>query len=214
MLLGDLIYPDGDVEEYERKFGRPYRPVLETEIDVRAVLGNHDLETDPSGMVRAFRMPGRFYTFRQGPVQFFALDTSTGILPAAQREWLSQRLAGSTAPWKIAFMHVPPYSAGWHGSSAALQTGLVELFDQYDVQLALGAHDHNYERTKSIRGTTYIVAGGGCCPRRAGRRSFTAMSVTGLSFVVIEVAGDVLRIEAISADGSMLDRATVERTTN
>lgn len=209
LLLGDLIYPDGDPRQYDRKFARPYRPVLDAGIEISAALGNHDLETDVPGIMRLFGMPSRWYTFTRGPVQFFALDSSTGAIGPEQRAWLEGELQRSRAPWKVAFMHVPPFSSGRHGPNHSLQRALAPLFSRYRVQVALAGHDHNYERMESAHGTTYIVSGGGCCPQPAGTSRLTARAATGLHFVLVEVAGEAMTVEAIGADGRLLDRATI-----
>lgn len=212
LLLGDLIYPNGNPAEYRRKFSGPYRPVLEASIETFAVLGNHDLDTDPAGIMERFGMTARYYTFTRGPVQFFALDTSAGAVGLAQRAWLEAELRKSRSPWRIAFMHVPLYSSGLHRSSPALQKSLGGLFERYGVQLALAAHDHDYERTEPIGGTTYIVAGGGCCPRPVARSGFTAYSAGRLHFVLVEASADTLEIEALDPRGSVLDRKAIVRS--
>lgn len=211
LLLGDLIYPDGDADEYDEKFARPYGPVLSAEIETRAVLGNHDVMTDAAAMVKAFRMPARYYSFARGPVQFFALDSNPGRILGAERAWLGRALARSRATWKVAFLHVPPYSSGMHGSDALMRQTFVDLFERYGVDLVLAGHDHDYERTRPIRGVTYVVSGGGCCPRAVGRSRFTARSLTGLHFVVVEASASRMTVRALGPDGAVLDRATIVR---
>jgi 3',5'-cyclic AMP phosphodiesterase CpdA len=209
LLLGDLIYPRGDPAEYRSKFEIPYGPVIATGIERKAVLGNHDLETDPDRVARLFCMPGRFYDFVRGPVHFFALDTSTGSVSTAQRRWLEDALRRSTSRWRVAFTHVPLYSSGQHGSNPSLQRALVPLFERYGVRLVLAGHDHDYERTLPLRGTTYVVSGGGCCPRPGGTGPFTARAASLLHFLVVEVASDRMTLEAVDADGRAFDRTEI-----
>jgi 3',5'-cyclic AMP phosphodiesterase CpdA len=211
LLLGDLIYPRGNPLQYRTKFQRPYRPVIRTGVEIDAVLGNHDIQTDTEAVRKLFRMPARYYTFIRGHVQFFALDSNPSRILAPERAWLRRQLARSRARWKIAFMHVPPFSSGMHGSNATLQNAFVDLFERYDVDLVLAGHDHDYERTRPIRGVTYVVSGGGCCPRRVGRSTFTASASSALHFVIIEASADDLTIEALGADGRVFDRATLAR---
>ena len=54
-------------------------------------------------------------------------------------------------------MHRPPFSSGKHGGHEATLEAFVPLFEEYGVDLVLAGHDHNYERTESIGGVTYIV---------------------------------------------------------
>lgn len=211
LLLGDLIYRRGDPQEYEEKFARPYRGVLDAGIETAAVLGNHDVRTDIAGMMRAFGMRARFYTFTRGPVQFFALDSNPGRILSAQRGWLRRELEASRAPWKVAFMHIPPFASGVYGTNRLMQQTFVDLFERYRVDLVLAGHEHHYERTRAIRGVTYVVSGGGCCPRPAGRSDFTARSFSGLHFTLFEASPTQITIEAIADDGALIDRATIGR---
>jgi acid phosphatase len=211
LLLGDLIYPNGDPRQYRTKFERPYRSVLRTKVEIKAVLGNHDTLRDAQGMRKAFKMPARYYTFTRRGVQFFALDSTPSRILAPERSWLRRELSRSRARWKVAFLHVPLYSSGVHGSNPTMQNAFVDLFERYDVDLVLAGHDHNYERTHPIRGVTYVVSGGGCCPRKVGRSSFTAFAQAALHFVVIHATGSDLTIEAVGVDGKVFDRATLAR---
>ena len=209
LLLGDMVYPDGDPAQIDKKFRTPYAGVSEAGIDTAAVLGNHDIMTDPEAIADAFGMPGRYYSLTRGPVEFFALDSSAGTIDRRQKAWFAAALAASGARWKIVFMHVPAFSAGRHGPSPALQDALVPLLDRYDVQMVITGHDHDYQRSVPIRGTVHVVSGGGCCPRPVGTASYTARSTTGLHFVVVEVTDEGLTLEAIAVDGRVLDRAVI-----
>jgi 3',5'-cyclic AMP phosphodiesterase CpdA len=212
LLLGDLIYPDGEPHQYERKFARPYAPVLRAGIELLATLGNHDIRTDTEAIRRLFGMPANYFTVVRGPVEFFVLDTSRGRVDAAQVAWLEQVLQASTSPWKIAVMHVPLFSSSeYHGSNERLQTALRPVFERYDVQLVIAGHDHNYERTLPIGDVTYIVSGGGCCPREEGRSSLTADAEYGLHFVVFDVRRDVIRLSAKASNGRVIDTAEIPR---
>lgn len=209
VLLGDLIYPRGNPREYEEKFARPYRGLLEAGVPMHPALGNHDIQTDREAFMRVFDMSARFYAARVGPVELFVLDTSRGAVDEEQVRWLEGTLARSTAAWKVAAMHVPPYSSGMHGSNAVLQDQIVPVLERGGVQLVLAGHDHNYERTRPIRGAVYVISGGGCCPRDVGRTTITAHSASLLHFVIIEATAQQLTIEAIDRDGRVFDRATI-----
>lgn len=209
LLLGDMVYPDGDPAEVDKKFRTPYANVLQAGIDTAAVLGNHDIMTDREAIIDAFGMPGPYYRFTRGPVEFFALDSSTAAIDRRQVAWFEAALAASRARWKIVFMHVPAFSAGRHGPHPALQESLVPLLERYDVQMVITGHDHDYQRSVPIRGTVHVVSGGGCCPRPVGTEPYTARSATGLHFVVVEVSEGGLSLEAIATDGTVLDRAVI-----
>ncbi len=120
-------------------------------------MGNHDY-TDGGGSTAYFNyftLPNneRYYDFVQGPVHFFVIDSNpagTGSAPgdgrsagSAQGTWLQAQLAASTAPWKIVYMHHPPYSSGSvHGSETAMRWP----YEAWGATAVLAGHDHVYER--------------------------------------------------------------------
>lgn len=208
LFLGDLIYPDGDPAEYDQKFGATYGRALADGPPWSAVLGNHDLETNMTEFMTRFHMPARYYSFEIDQVRFFALDTSMGAVDAGQLSWLEGELS-KPAGWKVPFMHVPPFSSGMHGSSPQLQEALVPLFERFGIGFALAAHDHNYERTKPIRGTTYVISGGGCCPRRISPSEITASAAGVAHFILLEILAEALLVTAFDASGKPLDEATI-----
>jgi hypothetical protein len=77
-----------------------------------------------------------------------------------QLPWLTQALAASVAPWKVVVGHHPLYSAGHYGDDKIAIRRLTPLFQKYGVQLYINGHEHNYERTQAIDGTTYLIVGG------------------------------------------------------
>jgi hypothetical protein len=211
LMTGDNIYEDGDIQRVGATFGRPYRFLRQQEVPFYAVLGNHDIRTK-NGVDQvnysAFNMQGRYYTFTQGIVQFFALDTNDADW-SKQLPWLKKNLAASKATWKIVFGHHPLYSSGAHGSSSELIDLLSPLFAKYGVQLYVNGHDHNYERTKSIAGTTYLTCGAGAKTRPVGQSDWTAYSSARLSFATIDVDPSYLKIQGIDTDGEVFDSGKV-----
>jgi acid phosphatase len=208
LMAGDNIYDKGEIEKVGATFGRPYRYLRQQEVPFYAVLGNHDIITN-NGVDQvnysAFNMQGRYYTFTQGIVQFFALDTNENANWSNQLSWLDQELAKSKATWKIVFGHHPLYSSGMHGSSSELIELLSPMFAKYGVQLYVNGHDHNYERTQSIEGTTYLTCGAGAATRPVGESDWTAHSAARLSFATIDVKPNYLGIQGIGTDGEVFD---------
>jgi 3',5'-cyclic AMP phosphodiesterase CpdA len=165
LLLGDNLYPDGDPAGFREKFERPYAELLRRGVRFRAVLGNHDVKSGRSAQINyaPFNMGGRsYYSFAEagGLVEFFALDSNA--MDHAQTVWLEGALASSKAPWKIAFLHHPPYSSGMkHGSSRALCSLVEPLFVRHGVAAVFSGHDHVYERVRPQSGVQYFVSGAG-----------------------------------------------------
>lgn len=212
LLAGDNIYEDGDIAKVGGAFEYPYRVFRQKSIPFYAVLGNHDLRTnngEDQVRYRGYNMQGRYYTFTKELVQFFALDTNENASWSEQLAWLEDNLARSPATWKIVFGHHPVYSSGIHGNTTQLVENLPPLFARYGVRLYLNGHDHNYERTKPIEGTTYLTCGAGAKLRPVGKSERTAYSVAKLSFAAIEVYSDRLEILGIGTDGQIFDRGKI-----
>ena len=215
LLNGDNIYENGEISRIGAAFERPYRFFRQQGVPFYAVLGNHDIRTN-NGIEQVnysgYNMQGRYYTFTQDIVQFFALDTNNNADWSEQMIWLEESLASSTATWKIVFAHHPLYSSGVHGSSPKLIEKLSPLFDRYGVQLYLNGHDHNYERTKPIEGTTYLTCGSGAKTRPVWNSDWTARSAARLSFATIDVYPEYLEIQGIGKNGQVFDRGKVVKS--
>jgi 3',5'-cyclic AMP phosphodiesterase CpdA len=212
LLTGDNIYPNGEISLINSVFEKPYESLLKQGIPFYAALGNHDIRTNNGeDEIRypQYNMKGRYYTFTKDSVQFFALDTNSNASWDEQLQWLEKNLASSKSPWKVVFGHHPLYSAGMHGGDRDLIDRLAPLFSRYNVQLYLCGHDHNYERTKAIASTTYLVCGGGSNIRPVGRSEETAFSVARLSFAAFEVYPNLIKISGIGSDGEIFDRAAI-----
>lgn len=129
-------------------------------------LGNHDVGngahtgepyyayfTLPSG-------PGneRYYTFTEGPVQFFALDSNSDRkVTGTQARWLKDAVSASSARWKIVYMHHSPFTvADGRNSIPDLQWP----FADWGVDAVIAGHDHDYQHYL-VKGVHYFVNGAG-----------------------------------------------------
>jgi acid phosphatase len=212
VLAGDNIYNNGEIEKIGAVFEQPYQVLLQQGVKFQAVLGNHDIRTangDPQVRYPGFNMQGRYYTFRRGDVQFFALDTNHNADWKAQLPWLEKELSGSDAPWKIVFGHHQIYSSGQYGLNQPFIETLTPIFQKYRVQLYINGHDHNYERTQPIKGTTYVVCGAGAGTRPMRRSEWTAHAASQLSFAAYEVYSDRIIISGIGTDNSVFDQGII-----
>lgn len=213
VLLGDNIYPDGDVALAGPAVLGPFAPVLDGGTVLYAALGNHDVRTaDGEPQLTALRMPGRWYDVRLGPLALIVLD-STRVDDPAQLRWLERtlaRTADEAAPWTVVAQHHPPYSAGRHGSHEPSQRLLVPLFVRYGVDLVLAGHDHDYQRSTPQRGVVYLVSGGGgAALRPTGRAGFTAVSASIHHFVELTAHPDRVELRAVDQQGRVFDRLTL-----
>ena len=119
IMLGDNIYGGNSPADFQKKFGDPYRPLLDAGVKFYASLGNHDQTNER--LYKPFNMDGkRYYSFKRGNAEFFALDSN--YMDPPQLDWLQSQLSGSRSTWKICFFHHPLYShAHAHGPDTDLR---------------------------------------------------------------------------------------------
>ncbi|PTL80103.1 metallophosphoesterase [Vitiosangium sp. GDMCC 1.1324] len=132
----------------------------------------------------------------------------------------------STAPWKVAFFHHPPWSSGEHGSQLAVRREFGPLFERYGVDLVLTGHDHNYERSKPMRGSevasaptqgvSYLVVGSGGAALRAFPESQPTWAAyrnnTAYGYLDVVVENGALRARFLNPGGVVLDSLTLSKT--
>jgi predicted phosphodiesterase len=214
LMLGDNLYGSEDKDDYQEKFERPYKPLLDAGVKFYAALGNHD---DPSQrLYKLFNMNGeRFYSFKppRGSVRFFALDST--YMQKEQLDWLEKELGASDSDWKIAFFHHPIYSSGErHGADEELRAQIEPLFIKHGVDVVFTGHEHFYERLKPQNGIHYVISGSAAKLRRGniGKSDITAAGFDqGYTFMLIEIAGDEMHFQAISAEGKTVDSGVIRR---
>lgn len=212
ILGGDNIYPKGEIERINDVFEKPYKPLLDNNVKFYAALGNHDIATENGNqevMYPYFNMQGRYYTFSYEPIQFFILDANSNADWDQQMPWLEDQLSRSQAPWKVVVSHYQLYSSGVYGVNEKLINRFSSLLNQYKVQLYINGHEHHYERTTPIQGTTYLTCGAGSMTRPVQQSSWTATSASMLSFAAIEIYKDQMLIQGINQDNKVFDRGTI-----
>ncbi len=172
LTTGDNNYPEGEAETIDENIGRyyqefifPYSGKYGAGAEVNRffpTLGNHDWNTDQArAYFDYFELPGneRYYDFTWGPVQFFALNSDSrepdGVgRSSTQAQWLQAQLAASTAPWKIVYMHHPPFSS----TSEEPVDWIRWPFQEWGADIVIAGHDHFYERLE-VEGFPYLING-------------------------------------------------------
>ena len=206
VMLGDNIYGSKTAEDFRKKFEHPYQALRDAGVQFYASLGNHDHTSER--LYKPFNMGGqRYYTFKNGNVQFFVLDSN--YMDPPQLEWLEQQLSGSGATWKICFFHHPLYSHGkFHGSDLDLRARLEPMLMKYGVDVVLNGHEHVYERVVPQHGINYFVLGnsGELRPHNLNPSPDTAKGFdTDRTFGLIEIAGDQFHFQIVSRSGATVD---------
>ena len=219
IMLGDNIYEKGEKEKIGSHFEEPYKELLEAGVKFYASLGNHDIVKGLEFQTnyKNFNMGGRrYYNFGKGDglLEFFALDTNE--LDSAQLGWLDQSLKASTARWKIAFCHHSIYSsAKMHSPYVKLREQLEPLYVKYGVNAVFAGHSHCYERVKPQKGVHYFTEGasGEIKKRTLDRKSPLMAAGEDMvnSFLIVQVTDNTMTVEAIAADGKLIDSYTIKR---
>jgi 3',5'-cyclic AMP phosphodiesterase CpdA len=113
---------------------------------------------------------GLWYAFTVGSVRVVVLANDDVALQDAggsyvnnysdgqQKAWLERQLAAARASkeidWIVVCMHqVIISSANANGSDLGIRQNWGPLFDQYEVDLVVCGHEHDYERSYAVRGT-------------------------------------------------------------
>jgi 3',5'-cyclic AMP phosphodiesterase CpdA len=222
LMLGDNVYGSSTPHDYELKFERPYKALLDAGVVFHAAIGNHD---DPSTIhYKPFNMEGRrYYTFRENErrlsglmgagVRFFVLDSRS--FDPGQLEWLRQQLAASGTAWKICYFHHPLYTSGRYRAGArALRLVLEPLLVAGDVDVVLAGHEHLYERLIPQHGISYFISGGAGSLRKGDLMPST-VHASGFDqdyhFMLMEVTGNELYFQAISRTGVTVDAGVIAR---
>jgi hypothetical protein len=226
---GDIIYdgtPDCTIfHPYARLFA---------EACFYPARGNHDLLAEREGVMAwnetffpPLDEPGETptsYSFDWGSAHFATVDTADfSDFDAADPRfsWLKDDLARARdrgSRWLILFDHIPLYTVGGYENESEVIRDLIgPIADQFDIDLVLSGHDHNYQRTHPVRaevvrdawqganyvsprGTIYVVTGGGGQVRYpdGGTRDLPFLKLFRFAFhaVEIEVAPERLVVTA------------------
>jgi hypothetical protein len=178
LFLGDNAYMYGRDHEYSEKVFYMYREHLK-HIPLYTVLGNHDsasrvvngVEMGPyfsrfsnpkRGEVGGYPSgAGAYYSFEHGSVHFVCLDSSlhSRVEDGPMVTWLHHDLANlsPTTQWLIAVWHHAPYSKGTlnsdsDGGMLSMRIRVLPILEAAGVDLVVGGHSHDYERSKLLNG--------------------------------------------------------------
>jgi 3',5'-cyclic AMP phosphodiesterase CpdA len=174
-------------------------------------LGNHDWIVNHGRYeYDELAMPRASYRRRLGDLELFILNSNR--VGDRQTARFARWLEASTATWKIAVFHHPPYTCGGHSGDEAVQRRWVPLFERWDVDLVLSGHDHNYQRFRAQNGVRYVVDGGGgaplyalnACPAGYPRR-VVGRAVHGFLFLRLRADGTLV-LRAFTARRREFDR--------
>lgn len=175
ITTGDNNYPDGSAATIDDHIGRFYSDYIyhyQGQYGGGSVmrrfyptLGNHDLYTaGGQPYFDYFDLPGneRYYTSHWWPVGIFVVNSDWSepdgnTADSVQGQWLKEQLTASTMPWKLVFLHQPPFTSSLRRDPAPF---LQWPYAEWGATAVLAGHDHFYERSESD-GIPYFVNGAG-----------------------------------------------------
>ena len=211
LMLGDNMYGGEKAADYKVKFENVYKPLLDQKIKFYAALGNHDESNQR--FYEFFNMEGQeYYRFKKGDVSFYSLNSN--YMDKKQVDWLNDKLAADTAPWKITFFHHPPYSSGGkHGSDTKLREIVEPIFLKYGMNVVFAGHEHFYERIKPQKGIYYFISGSGGKLRKGDVKTGSPLTEKAfdrdMSFMLVEINGNQMHFQVISRTNETVDSGVV-----
>lgn len=166
LTLGDQQYQTGDLGAFRDGYARSWGTLRAL---TRPVPGNHEYGTPAADGYYSYftgRQPGPpgWYAFDAGSWRVYALNSNCDVVDCAQESrWLDADMGRHPRACSLITMHHPRYSSAEHGSNRFVEP-LWTAALRYRTDLALGGHDHVYERFRKMD------ASGGADP--SGIRSF------------------------------------------
>lgn len=160
------------------------------------------------------------YSFQYGNTFFLMPDVTSPI--EEQTPWLEEQLSHSTAAWKFAVFHFPPYAP--NDSNPDIVREWLPLFDKYHVDFVLTGHVHDYLRTYQMNGgkkmdsiaegtvyiTTVTVQGSG---EKLVKPDYAAkLDASGAALcTVFSIKGNQVETRSLDKQGNEIDKAVYEK---
>jgi hypothetical protein len=170
LVAGDVAYGNGDLSAPPFNGWDRFQALLSpiaSSVPVAVCEGNHDGEWDEHFVpLRArFAPPARWYTIDRGAVRFIVLSTEDNNdveLEEKQMLFLRRALKAARSPssgveWLIVVGHRPLFDSNrLYGDQTELRAQMIPLFDEFAVDLYIGGHQHDYERTYPLVNRTGV----------------------------------------------------------
>jgi MYXO-CTERM domain-containing protein len=143
-------------------------------------------------------------------------------LDADQTDWLEVQLAEAELDPAVdhvfVFVHIGPYSSKPGRTGSAEIRSLLGRFLGSKVKAVFSGHDHYYEHGQAGNRLHYVISGGGGAPLYETQPADTLaayprdvkVSTSVYNFQVVRVDGAVIEVSTHEADGSLLERFTID----
>lgn len=229
---GDVVDVGMDKNDWVDNFF-PNGQILMSRVPVYTAIGNHEQDAPYYYQYMVAPAPEYYYTFKYGNAQFFMIDSNRDLKEGSEQyNWLEWELAKSTATWKIAVHHHPPYSSDSddHGNTARASStlgvanarNLVPLYEKYGLDFCLFGHTHLYERSWPLKedrinmkdGVVYINSGGagGGLEEFAPTRSWFTMDLQIVHhYCTFAVYENNIVFKAVDHEGRLFDTFQMQK---
>lgn len=230
--VGDTVSHGSDPEVW-RQFTELFSDYA-AETPLFLLPGNHDYDGCYDDLIpRLYRQHARtatgagYFSWTCGNAFFLALDPNDSFpigfsKNGAQVRWFQEQLASDAcrnAKWRFLFVHQPPYSQTWPGyaGDACVREIVEEMNAAVGVDFVVSGHTHAYERliqTRGDRSIHYLILGGAGGGLEDGQvNDSPRMDIYALRhhYGLFTVEPDRIRFEAITPDGTLLDRIEAKK---
>ncbi|SHN24686.1 Calcineurin-like phosphoesterase [Cyclobacterium lianum] len=225
---GDLVDTGLYRDDWDKLFGYAGGPLSRKPF--LAVPGNHDSQDGlgawmyeemlslPSDSPNP-DMAGRTYAFNYQNALFLMIDATLSL--DEQTAWLEDKLRETTATWKFAVFHFPPYNGV--EPYLDIQEKWGPLFDKYHVDMVLGGHFHYYMRSKPIHngavknspaeGTIYWISIGTTGKNKdIAREPYAEVQFPGEHlYQYVSIDGNQMNAVTIDLEGNTRDQFTIHK---
>lgn len=174
-----------------------------------------------------------YYSDFQG-MRFISLNSNYRTVPEAEREewlevqaqWLDEVLSTNTQTWTAVMFHHPLYSGRPARNNVDIREAWGDLLEDHDVDLVLQGHDHSYSRgnlgenqtdDEGVHtGPVYVIANSSPKTYPSSTENWRAydaaprvQDVARPAYQVIDVNGNTLEYESVTAQGHVLDEFSI-----
>lgn len=227
-IAGDLVSTGLYRTDWDEFFGNSgnvfsYKPLM-------PVPGNHDRQ-DGLGSWMYYEIfslpkngpekvtPEATYAFEYGNALYLMIDCTQPN--EAQTKWIEETLKNSSATWKFAVFHFPPYN--YEEPYFDLQEEWCGIFDTYHVDMVMSGHIHYYMRSKPIKGgkvvdshkdgTVYTVSVGTVGDHEhLGEESYAEQRYKkGQYYQHVEIDKGQMKYKAYDMDGNIVDEFSIAK---
>ena len=227
-IAGDLVSDGLHRNQWDDLFAFPATVISRKPL--MSVPGNHDNRSGLGAVMyrELFSYPTngpdgvpseQTYSFTYKNALFLMIDATSPI--DAQTTWIEDQLKNTSATWKIAVFHFPPYN--YEEPYLNIQKAWIPVFDKYHVDMVFGGHVHYYMRSKPMKGgevvdsynngTAYIISI--AIPSRTREMTEEPYAEVrkseGQFYQYLKINGNELNYISVDSDGKINDSFNIKK---